>query len=272
MKRKNGTSTVLFGAALTVTALSLYAALASILEPTIYGDLLAAGTIDEQSRRGALSQDIVTAALAFVYALVLFGYLRNRRPGDLIALVGGLGYFFYAYGLYSIEAYYTVLYPLYLLIFGISLWGVVLGFLELRPILTAGVVMTRRRRVSIAAFLLLIPLLLVPVWMVLMMQMISEHSAQTAYGVFLLDLTVVFPALLLAGGGLLREKPWAGVLAGVMLIKVFTVCVSWAYGEVRALAATESEAFGLVAISAGLTLVSSFLLAGYFRQLHTVSE
>lgn len=86
--------------------------------------------------------------------------------------------------------------------------------------------------------------------------------------VLILDLSIVFPALILAATGLLRKKLWAGALSGIMLIKVFTVCISWCFGEVRMLTLGLSEDPHLAYISGGLTLISLILLVGYFRSFH----
>jgi len=256
-----------FWLAAAAAVISLITVLISIFEPSIYGGPIAAGTLTEQNRIGAIAQDLITIPLALGYMLLLWRYARAGGVKELIALVGGLGYFLYAFALYSIEAYYTILYPVYLLIFALCFWGLLYGFLQLKPVLARGSEMPRSTRLSVATFLLIVLAVLVPAWLLLMLPLVAAHTPQNAYAVFLLDLTIEFPALAIAAVGLLRRKAWAGPLSGIMLVKEFTVCISWNFGEVFALTALRSTDASLAYISGTLTLVSVVLLVLYFRGL-----
>ncbi len=249
------------------TVISLITVLISIFEPSIYGGPIAAGTLTEQNRIGAIAQDLITIPLALGYMLLLWRYARTGGAKELIALIGGLGYFFYAFALYSIEAYYTILYPVYLLIFALCFWGLIYGFLQLKPVVAQGSEMPRSTRIAVATFMLIVLAVLVPAWLLLMLPLVAAHTPQNAYAVFLLDLTIEFPALAIAAVGLLRRKGWAGPLSGIMLVKVFTVCISWNFGEIFALTARRTTDAGLAYISGTLTLVSIVLLVFYFRGL-----
>ena len=256
-----------FWLAAAAAVISLITVLISIFEPSIYGGPIAVGTLTELNRTGAIAQDLITIPLALGYMLLLWRYARTGGSKELIALVGGLGYFFYAFALYSIEAYYTILYPVYLLIFALCFWGLIYGFLQLRPVLAQGTGMPRSTRLSVASFLLIVLAVLVPAWLLLMLPLVATHTPQNAYAVFLLDLTIEFPALAIAAVGLLRRKTWAGPLSGIMLVKVFTVCISWGFGEIFSLTAGRTSDASLAYISGTLTLVSIVLLVLYFRGL-----
>lgn len=256
-----------FWLAAAAAVISLITILISIFEPSIYGGPIAVGTLTELNRTGAIAQDLITIPLALGYMLLLWRYARTGGSKELIALVGGLGYFFYAFALYSIEAYYTILYPVYLLIFALCFWGLIYGFLQLRPVLAQGTGMPRSTRLSVASFLLIVLAVLVPAWLLLMLPLVATHTPQNAYAVFLLDLTIEFPALAIAAVGLLRRKTWAGPLSGIMLVKVFTVCISWGFGEIFSLTAGRTSDASLAYISGTLTLVSIVLLVLYFRGL-----
>ncbi len=256
-----------FWLASAAAVISLLTVLTSIFEPGIYGGPIAAGTLTELNRIGAIAQDLITIPLALAYMLLLWRYARTGGAKELIALVGGLGYFFYAFALYSIEAYYTILYPVYLLIFALCFWGLIYGFLQLRPVMANGIEMLRSSRLAMASFLLIVLVVLVPAWLLMMLPLVAAHTPQNAYAVFLLDLTIEFPALAIAAVGLLRRKAWAGPLSGIMLVKVFTVCISWNFGEVFALTAHRTTDASLAYISGTLTLISVVLLVVYFRGL-----
>jgi hypothetical protein len=55
---------------------------------------------------------------------------------------------------------------------------------------------------------------------------------QDTYGVFVLDLGIVFPALALTAKLVLIRKMKFGInLAGIMLMKVFAISLSWGFSE-----------------------------------------
>jgi len=59
----------------------------------------------------------------------------------------------------------------------------------------------------------------------------GEHIPQDTYGVFVLDLGIVFPAIAITATMLIRGKPFGNILAGVILMKAFTVCLAWGFAE-----------------------------------------
>jgi hypothetical protein len=255
-----------FGLSLVAVLAAVAAAAASILFPGVYGDLIEAGTIVERDRAGALAQDIITLPLAALFIVLLTLYRRKGSQRLLLLIIGGLGYFFYAYALYAIEGYYTILYPLYLLVVGSALWGIIYGLIELlgrseqAPELSPGI------RRAIVLFLLLILAVLVPSWLIRMTAQIRQHAPETAYAVILLDLCIEFPAFAITVAGLLRRKTFAVPLAGVMLVKAFTVCLSWGFGEWYAIAYAGGRDLSLAFISTALTVISAVLLVLYLRR------
>ena len=55
-------------------------------------------------------------------------------------------------------------------------------------------------------------------------------------------------------------------LAGVMLVKAFTVCLSWGFGEWYAIANAGRSQVSLAFISTALTVISAILLVLYLRR------
>lgn len=252
-------------AVLVIAILAFGTALWSIADSAVYGDALAAGGITVRDADGSLAQDYATIILAFLLALLAATQLRRPTLRGMVLAAGGTGYLWYAYALYVIEGLYTSLYPLYLLIFGLSLWTLGALLLRLLSDRTEKVVPAGSSRIATALFLLFILLVLVPAWGVRLAALVRAHQRETAYGVLILDLTVEFPAFALTAAALLRKTRLSGTLAGIMLVKAVTVCVSWGYGEWSNIIFGRVPNLPLVFISTLLSLTSLALLLWYLR-------
>jgi len=69
------------------------------------------------------------------------------------------------------------------------------------------------------------------IWLIRISPDIARHIPQDTYGVYVLDLGIVFPAIAISATMLIRRKPYGNLFAGVALMKAFTVCLSWGFGE-----------------------------------------
>ncbi len=158
-------------------------------------------------------------------------FLKHPSPKRFIIILGLTGYFFYGYGLYAMQGQYTSIYLIYLIIFGLSLYSLIFGLLSFEPEAVNSYQLPGGLRKSIVIFLIVILVVLVPLWILFLSIDIANHVARDTYGVFVLDLCVVFPALGLIVSQLLRNKPFGNILAGVALLKTVTLCLSVAFGE-----------------------------------------
>jgi hypothetical protein len=84
---------------------------------------------------------------------------------------------------------------------------------------------------SISIFLYFIVLMLGFAWLLRVMPDISRHIPQATYGVYILDLGIVFPAIFITATKTFRNKPFGNILAGVVLIKTIMVCLTWGFAE-----------------------------------------
>jgi hypothetical protein len=172
--------------------------------------------------------------------------------------------------LYAIQGLYTSIYLIYLAILALSIYGLISGIalFDLRTV--RQIHLKKTVRVWTGVFLLVVVAVLSPLWVSLMLPGISAHQASETYGVFVLDLALVFPALPIVDVMLFRRQAFAYVLAGVVLFKAFTVCLSVAFGEwygpyVRGLPVNDSA----LAIFSLLTVVSGMLFGIYLQSLST---
>jgi len=251
-----------------LSLLAFYASLRGVFYPQLYTDLLATGAITEFLVAGSIAQDIISLPASAMLLLLSMYILMRPAVKPFITSLGLAGYFLYGYGLYAFQGGYTSLYLLYLAIFSLSLYSLIAGLLAFHSESLAGINMPPRLRAAIAAFLLSILAILVPLWLVKISGPIAQHIPPDTYGVFVLDLGVVFPAFAIIAYLLLRRRPWGDILGGVALIKVLTLCFSVAFGEwFGPLYRHTSPDYTIMLIFIVLTIVSVFLSWVYFRLL-----
>jgi hypothetical protein len=216
---------------LGMSMLIIFACMEGILKESIYNDLLTAGTITEFLLAGSRAQDIIFIPLALLLAVLSLLFIMRPDFRILIIIVGLCGNFFYGYGLYAMQGQYTKIYLVYLAIFSLSIYSIVLGLLSFSTDFAVKTFLPKGLCRSISIFLYSIAFILGLIWILRISPDIARHIPQDTYGVFVLDLGIVFPAIAITATLLIRRKPYGNIFAGVALIKVFTVCLSWGFGE-----------------------------------------
>jgi len=248
--------------------LTLYASLRGIMNQKLYTDVAEAGTISSFLVTGSLAQDIILLPTTLLLLVLTIRFLGKPSLKILIMNLGLISFIFYGYGLYVIQDQYTDLYVMYLAIFGLSLYTMIYGLLAVRWDEASSTSLPKPLRASLAAFLLLIPLVLIPVWLTLIFPDILAHTPSDTYAVFILDLCIVFPALVIIAWLLFANRPAGNILGGVAIIKAFTICLSVAFGEwFQGFTGNLPLNTGMLAIFLPLTLVSLALVIWYFSQL-----
>lgn len=216
---------------LCLSLLAVFASAVGVFQPSLYQEVVTAGSLSELLRFGSIAQDLVSLPLGVLLAGLSIACLRRPGVKRFVSMLGLSAYFFYAYGLYVIQGQYTALYLVYLAIFGLSIYSLVFGLSGLDPRVVERLRMPRALALSISAFLLLILVVLTPVWLIRMAPDVTARVPGEVYGVFVLDLGIVFPVLALTAIYLIRRKALGHVLAGIALVKAFTLCFSVFLGE-----------------------------------------
>lgn len=257
-----GTSILL----MLTSLLALFASLTGILSSGTYRELIPAKSITEYLILGSVVQDIITVPVAIALFILSFVYIRGGDRRVLTAMAGLVSYIFYGYALFSIQGQYTSLYLIYLVIFGSSAFGLMfivpkLIRMSCRTEVSGGL------RKGIAAFLLLILAVLAPVWILRMQPDIANRAPGEQYGVFVLDLAVVFPAFGIIAFNLIRNNAAIDLLTGAALVKVFTLCLSVGLGEFIKPSFGFPQDMAMTGIFITLTAVSAILSVLIFRKL-----
>ena len=198
--------------------------LAGILNPAIYRD---PALVIPQNR----ATDVISLGLGIPLLIVsALATARGSRRGRILWLAA-MGFLLYDYGMYALAVRWQPLFLAYLGLFGLSLYGTIVGFTRTDPVLISPGPETRVPRRSVAAYLFGVALVVGAVWL-------SEEIGATARGttpksvlefesptniVHVFDLAIVLPAMAIAGVMLLQRKPWGFVLSGVLLVKAATI-------------------------------------------------
>lgn len=221
-----------------VAALSFFAALAGLwpAQGTPYQDVSFRGetvTINAQglyywdtvsSAAQMQANDLITLVLGVPLLLVSWLLaLRGSLRGKLI-LSGNLGYILYTYITMAFGAQFNALFPVYVALFGLSLFSLVLVLLSIDLPTLPGVFSERLPRRGIAALLFFAAFFLVLAWggriaAAYKPGAIPLLENTTSMFIQALDLGVVVPLCVLAGIMLLRAQPWGYLLASVGLVK-----------------------------------------------------
>lgn len=253
---------------LIISILAVYAATVGVLDKNIYNDLLQKGTISKTLLIGSVAQDIISIPLGLILAVLSIVFLKRRGYKSFIAILGLAWYFFYAYGLYVIQGGYTSIYLVYMVIFGLSIYSMIWGLLSFPHELVAKIRLSRALRLSVGVFIIIILFILVPGWLLRITPDIARHIPGETYGVFILDLCIVFPALGQITVMLFKNKPFGNILAGVALIKTLTLCLSWSFSEwFSPIYGGFDIHYDMAVISSALTVISFILLIPYMIKL-----
>lgn len=187
---------------LGVAMLSLFAAGTGVIDPSVYDGLVPASI-----RPGVFTQDLVAVVVSTMLGLLAVSDLSHPIRKRVVAH-GILGFLFYAYGIYAIERMYNALYPLYLVLFGGSLF-VLIYSIAVRPNEAASRLMVPRWvRLLGAGYGLLIAVVFTVMWISDLVPLLqSGERIDHLYSIYIIDISFVMPAFAMAAVMTLRRHP-----------------------------------------------------------------
>jgi hypothetical protein len=185
-----------------VAILSLTVAVFGVVNPSVYD-----GVIGESIKPGVFSQDILAVVLSVVLLLLAFTSRESQLRKRVIAH-GILGFFFYSYGIYAIERVYNWLYPIYLGIFGLSLFVLIYGVSTVPKNATANLVVPSSVRILGAGYGILIAVIFNVIWFSQLVPLLRRgERIEFTYSIYIIDLSFVMPAFVIAAIMALRRHP-----------------------------------------------------------------
>lgn len=172
---------------------------------------------------GAASQDMLTLA-ATTLSLWLTVRIRRGETRAWLPWLGLMGYFVYAYALYAFERVYNPIYPGYLAALGLALWAI-LTFLTGAGLRFVSAGPTPPRRALATVFSLLAALFLL-LWLGIVLPASLSREPPRGNTIFVLDLVMMIPLLLVAARLLWRADPIGDTLALPLTVKMATLGLS----------------------------------------------
>jgi hypothetical protein len=200
-----------------IGALVLVAAGAGVLIPGFYQ-----GVVDPHYATGTITAD----AVSLLCVPVLFACLWAARHGSPAAPVVGVSltaYLTYAYATYAFDRLYTVLFPVYMLLFGLGCFVTVLRLAQLDVNRLAGYAAALRWRRTTAVFLMFTGLILYIIELPILLGRIPAGIQAGGTPFMVLDLSLVAPLSLLTGIWLWQHRPWGTVITGIFLVKAIAL-------------------------------------------------
>jgi hypothetical protein len=215
---------------------------------------------------GSYGQDWMSLALLPALIWAIQAAARGSLRGAIVWL-GLLTYYLYGYALYAFGPQLTSLYPIYVAIVGLSAFALVI---VARSLDTAALHDRLRDRLPALGIIVLFGVIVVslsPVWIAMLIAAVRDERTSPFTTVHVLDLAFVFPALIAAAAGLWRHRPWAGILAGPLLILTATMMGSLVLSEVIAATRFTPDPLALTTVFSILALAAAFLTHWYLRAL-----
>ena len=197
------------------------------------------GLLAEHPYRGLASETIAAARAQDVCSVLVAVLLLvlARRTGAKAHLVrmGLLAYVAYSYAIYLTGVPMNRIFLVYVVLVTVSGAALLHGLLRLRPAAWPRVSSSRLER-GTGWMLVIVAVLFAGLWISALLPYALGGSTPTpagpggvAYPVFILDLVIVLPCIAAVGLLLLHERPIAGPLAAVALIKIVTLFAAlWA--------------------------------------------
>ncbi len=180
----------------------------------------------------AKAQDVVTLALGI--PLLIFGMLLYRK-GSLrgaFLLAGTLGYFLYTYVSYSFLIVFNALFPVYVVLFSLSLFAFIQAVLSIDVDKLPSHFSDKLPRKTIASLLMLVSAFLLLAWGGRIFPAIVQNippiglESYTTLVIQALDLALIVPFSLVGAILLLKKNPFGYLISAVMLFKGLTMATA----------------------------------------------
>ena len=144
---------------LLLSAFALFAALKGLLNQSVYNDAISTGAFLKELIIGTFSQDLISVPAAVTLAILSIIYLIKKGEKTFIAILGLTGYFLYSYGLFVTGGSYTILYPVYMIIFILSLYSLIYGLTSFESSELIKFQLPKALRISMGIFFIIIILI-----------------------------------------------------------------------------------------------------------------
>lgn len=222
----------------------------------------------------AVGQDLTNlvafSALAFFAVLAARGSLRAY-----LLWLGVLAYGIYAYAIYAFAIGFGPLFLAYVAVLGMSVFGLIGGMLWLDPRRVRGRFGASTPVRGTAWVLSAIAALFAALWLAEIVPATIDGTLPESLSeaglrvnpVYVLDLAVLLPSLVMTGVFLLRGRPWGWVLAPVQLVALTLIALGIGSAMVVLAAREQAVAAPPVVIVGVIGTVQLVMLVRFLRRL-----
>jgi len=252
---------------LLILVMSAYCAVQGFMDDSLYGNVIETGVFKMAYMAGTVAQDMITITASAAMVILITLYCKSKDIRFFISIIGLLSFYFYAYGVYVISALYTSLYIVYVIIFTLSMIGMILGISGFTGEKVERLLLLKWIRITSGALLLLIVCVFVPMWIVSMVPYTQNHTIPDFYAVFILDLCIVMPFFIAVIYMLIRDFKVSYIYLGIALLKTFTLILSVLIGEITFPAHGFEIDMAMIVVYGTITVISLLLLVFYFAGL-----
>jgi hypothetical protein len=256
---------IAYGLSVAVAFLMVVASVVGLFIDGLYRD----GPWAREALRGGDLTTLLLAAPVLMWSLILS--IRGSRPAQA-AWIGALAYGIYNYAYYVFGAAFNDIFLLHIALLTLSIWATALAVASLDVGAVAGAFRVGRVARWIGGFLVLVGVILGGLWVFLAIrfavtgELMADIPADGIHLVFAIDLSLLVPALVVAGV-LLWRRTRVGVVFGVVMtvmgalyqVNLLVAGVFQADADVAGAKAFPLE--GIV-VATGFVLASGVLFAG----------
>lgn len=214
--------------ALINTILALFMSLFGFFFQQIYNNRLNSITLYELK-----GQDTITFITAAIFLFIILFTDYNKIKIKIIWL-GCLLYLFYIYAYFSLSGITGIFYLVYIAITGLSLFIFIFIIAEINVTKILPAITSKYPRKAISVFLIISIFLMtvIEVQEIYIKSVITKENIDPFYVFYVLDLGIVFPAIIISAIMNLRKQSWGYLFSGVALIKIVTILPAVIFNDI----------------------------------------
>ena len=265
MTNRNETSVLILS--FLTSILSIYCVLLGFLDENLYGSVILTGIFKIAFTPGIISQDIIAIISSVLMLILIALYVKQKDFRVLISIIGLLSFYFYGYGTYVISALYTSTYLIYMLIFALSLLGMIIGISGFTSDCIKSLYLPKWIRIFSIVFLSIIVVIFMGKQVADIIPYTKNHIVPDFYAIYILDLCIVLPLLIVIVYMLVRNMKFAYILLGIAMLKIATLILSVAIGSFIAPKYGTQDEASMIFIYCSVAVIRLVLFVFYCQRI-----
>ncbi|NLB54128.1 MAG: hypothetical protein GX808_14490 [Syntrophomonadaceae bacterium] len=254
----------IFYLSIILTSITFLISLASLLYQDIYTK-----RINQITHYELMGQDLVTLVVSSLFLLVIYFMDYNKIKTKIIWL-GCLMYIFYIYAYFSFGGITSVFYILYLAIAGLSLFLFFALIIDIaRKNMTLNIIDSYpRKTISIYFIISILIVTFIELSELISKTILLQGELNPYYVFYVLDLSFIFPFIIIIAILNYKKVCWGFLLSGVALIKIITILPAVIFNDIFYRIYTGKFIdLGFDVIASVITIIGAIVLYFYLRSI-----